>query len=246
VRLSIIIPAYDEAKKISRDVLACSQFLAESRMEGEIIVVDDGSNDATAEAARQAPIAAGVKRVVIRDDRHHGKGFAIRTGVLASTGEYVMFADSGVTVPFENVLEGIRLLSTGGWDLAHGSRRLPGSIIRREQDRDRRFISRMFHWFVIRWMHVPPSLTDTQCGFKVYRGDVARALYADCATHGFMFDVEIILRAQQKGYRIVEFPVDWTCDRDSRLSILKSTRTICGELVRLRRMVARASLNGRP
>jgi hypothetical protein len=83
-------------------------------------------------------------------------------------------------------------------------------------------------------LRIPARLTDTQCGFKLYRGDVARRLYSECATDGFMFDIEIILRALHHGFRIAEFPVEWTCDRDSRLGIRRSGRSVLRDLHRLR------------
>jgi hypothetical protein len=147
----------------------------------------------------------------------------------------VLFADSGLTVPFENALAGLRLVREGRADLAHGSRGLPGSVIRRDRDLDRKVISRLFHVLVVRWLHIPARLTDTQCGFKIYRGAVARQLYDECTTEGFMFDVEIILRALQHGFRIAEFPVEWTCDRDSRLGIRRSARAVLRDMYRLRR-----------
>ncbi len=233
--LSIVIPAFDEGKKISRDVQATTEFIAKHRLTGEVIIVDDGSSDETATLAREVVIPSEVQRTVIRNNIHRGKGFAIRTGILASRAEYVMFADSGLTVPFENALRGLRLLQEGTCELAHGSRRLPGSVIRKEQDWDRKIISRLFHEVVVRWMHLPRHLTDTQCGFKLYRGDIGRTLYAECLTEGFMFDIEIIIRAVNHGFRIVEFPVEWTCDRDSRISIRRSSRSIFKEARFVRR-----------
>ena len=85
---------------------------------------------------------------------------------------------------------------------------------------------------------VPRELTDTQCGFKIYRGDVARELYGQCVTDGFLFDIEIILRAVKKGYRIGEFPVQWVCDRDSRLSVARTPWPVLAELRALRRVMA--------
>jgi hypothetical protein len=86
-------------------------------------------------------------------------------------------------------------------------------------------------------MGVPAEFTDTQCGFKVYKGDVARHLYAEAITDGFTFDIEIIMRAQREAYRIREFPVDWTCDRDSRLSPTRSSWNVLSELLTIRRVL---------
>lgn len=238
VTLSIVIPAFDERRKIVADIEAAARFLLAQGISGEIIVVDDGSTDGTAELATGTDVPPSVRRIVLRNESHQGKGSAIRTGILASGGEYAMFADSGLTVPFENALDGLRILMAGTCDIAHGSRRLPGSVIRRRQDWDRKLISRLFHWIAKHYLRLPRHLTDTQCGFKIYRGDVARSLYNECMTPGFLFDVEIILRATARGHRIVEFPVEWSCDRDSRLTLRHSSREVLRDLVRIRRMVS--------
>jgi len=96
----------------------------------------------------------------------------------------------------------------------------------------------IFHWFVILYMKIPAELTDTQCGFKIYKRDVARKLYYECSTDGFGFDIEIIMRAQKEGYRIKEFPINWTCDRDSRLSPTRSFWSILLELAAIKRTMA--------
>jgi len=243
--LSIVIPAFDEEHKISRDLQAAADFLIARRITGEVLVSDDGSSDRTAGIAERVEIPARVHRAVLRSGTHRGKGAAIRSGILSSRGEYVLFADSGLTVPFENALRGLRLLRDGTADIAHGSRELPGSVIRRDRDWDRKLISRLFHALILRWMQIPPRFTDTQCGFKLYRGDIARRLYAECTTDGFMFDIEIILRALQHGFRIAEFPVEWTCDRDSRFGIRRNARTIVRDLLLLRRTLLRSSPRGR-
>ncbi len=239
ITLSIVIPAFDEERKIARDVEAAGAFLDACRIAGEIIVSDDGSGDRTAALAAEAPLPPGIERLVVRNSVHLGKGAAVRSGMLASRGTYVMFADSGLTVPFPDVLAGIRLIETGECDIAHGSRALPGSTILKRRDWDRTIVSRLFHAVILRWMGVPVSLTDTQCGFKVYRGAVARELYAGCATDGFMFDIEIILLAFGRGFRIAEFPVEWRCDRDSRLVMRRSAPAMMGDLFRIRRRLVR-------
>jgi len=236
--LSIVIPAFEEGRKIARDTEAAARFLKANNLKGEIIVVDDGSGDDTAQAAEKVPVPNGVHRQVIRYEPHRGKGYAVCTGMKQTAGEYAMFADCGLCIPYANVLQGLEMLRSGTCDLAHGSRRHIQSAILRGQPWHRRLISRTFKATVRMMLRVPRELTDTQCGFKVYRGDVARELYGECITEGFMFDIEIILRAVQKGYRIREFPVEWACDRDTRLSVARTPWPVLSELRTLRRALA--------
>lgn len=237
--LSIIIPAYEEGKKIARDVKAAAEFLEANHLQGEIIVVDDGSQDNTAQAARDVHIRPAVKLNVIRYEQHRGKGYGVRTGMKASAGTYAMFADCGLCIPYGNALQGLEMLKSGQCDIAHGSRRHIQSDILQDQPLHRRVLSRTFKFMVRRMLGVPRELTDTQCGFKIYKGDVARELYADCSTDGFMFDIEIILRAVRKGYHIGEFPVEWVCDPDSRLSVTRTPWPVLIELHKLKQAMAR-------
>lgn len=239
IDLSIVIPAFEESSKIGRDIEEAASFLAGNKLAGEIIVVDDGSGDETAEIAKAAvPRQTGVDLKVIRYDEHRGKGYAVRRGIKESHGKFVMFADSGSCVPYASVLQGLEMLKEDRCDAAYGSRKMRQSHIQRPQNWYRRMCSAGFHWFMIFYMKVPAELSDTQCGFKVYKGDVARSLYAKCATDGFMFDVEITMRAQKEGLRIKEFGVEWTCDRDSRLTPARSLWRILAELKAIKRMLA--------
>ena len=241
--LSIVIPAFEEGRKIARDVEAATQFLQANALQGEIIVVDDGSQDDTAPAAEKVRVPADIARRVIRYEPHRGKGYAVRTGMQQATGQYTMFADCGLCIPYGNALKGLDLLRNHACDIAHGSRRHLQSEILRDQPWHRRLISRTFKATVRTLLRVPRDLTDTQCGFKVYRGDVARELYRECVTDGFMFDIEIILRAAKKGYRIREFPVEWACDRDSRLSVARTPWPLLSELLALRRAMVNVNHN---
>ena len=239
MELSIVIPAYGESRKIARDVEAAAAFLKSHDIAGEIIVVDDGSKDGTSQAAGGAKVPSNVKLEVIHYEEHRGKGYAVRTGINRSSGRYVMFADSGGCVPYDDALRGLDLLKSGACDIAHGSRKMQGCRIEKAQSFYRRLCSRMFHWLVIHDMKVPAEFTDTQCGFKMYKGDVARRLYGQAVTDGFTFDIEIIMRAQREGYRIKEFPIDWTCDRDSRLSPTRSSWHVLSELLTIRRIMSK-------
>jgi len=237
--LSIIIPAFEENKKIARDVKAAGEFLDANALKGEIIVVDDGSQDPTADAAGAVHVPPAVRLNVIRYEQHRGKGYGVRTGMKASTGTYTMFADCGLCIPYGDALQGLEMIKSGQCDIAHGSRRLIQSDILQDQPWHRRVLSRTFKFLVRTILGVPRELTDTQCGFKIYRGDIARELYGACTTDGFLFDIEIILRAIRQGYRISEFPVEWVCDPDSRLSVTRTPWPVLAELYRLKRATSR-------
>lgn len=228
--LSIVIPAYNEAHKIARDIAAASEFLQRHHLSGEVIIADDGSHDGTSDAARKCVAPAGIGLQVLSLP-HRGKGAAVRDGMLATHSDYAMFADSGVCVPYDDALQGLTMIRDGECDIANGSRKLPESKIESPQSFYRRTLSRMFRWAVAHYMSLPPGLSDTQCGFKVYRGEVARELYAACHTAGFMFDLEILIRARVAGYTVAEFPVHWAWDRDSRL---KPARILLRTLLDLR------------
>lgn len=237
MKLSIVIPTFNECGKIGRDIESACEFLRKNSFDGEVIVSDDGSSDATADEAQKIgdKYRGRIPVMVIRNRQHHGKGYAVRSGIQQATGDYVMFADSGSCVPFDNTLRGLELLKTDKCDIAHGSRRLANTHLIKSQGLYRHICSAIFHWFVIRIMKLPTRLTDTQCGFKIYRGDAAHLLYGQCQTIGFMFDIEIIRRAINQNYRIAEFPIDWTCDPDSRLSPTKSFWRILSELLKIRK-----------
>jgi len=236
--LSIVIPALNESKKIARDIEMAAMFLEGNNFEGEIIVVDDGSTDGTCEVAKSVKVPPSITLKVIRYQQNRGKGYAVRTGIKETSGEYVMFADSGCCVPYGNALQGLEMLKDGTCDIAHGSRKLIESDIQQDQPWRRRISSRLFKWLINKLLQIPRGLTDTQCGFKIYKGDVARQLYDQCISDGFMFDIEIILRAQKRGYRIEEFPIEWVCDPDSRLSLSRVPWPVISELRAIKRALS--------
>ncbi len=234
--LSIIIPVFNEEKKIPHDIKLVSDFLVHSGIIGEIIIVDDGSTDATSRVAIQCKIPDPVSLKIVRYEFHRGKGYAVRMGINDSRGEYVMFMDCGGNVPLSYIHDGLGLIMKNQCDIAIGSRRLPESTIHKKLVWYRRLTSLLFRKLSKIYLKIPKSLTDTQCGFKLYKGEVARELYADCVVDGFAFDLEVILRARDSSYSILEFPIEWSCDRDSRLSIFSSGK-IFSELKRIKKII---------
>jgi dolichyl-phosphate beta-glucosyltransferase len=235
--LSIVIPAFNEANKIRHDVEAAAAFIEEEGLDGEVIVVDDGSADRTSDKAKQAHIHNSVSLSVIRLEKNRGKGFAVKTGVLDSKGDVVLYADSGTCVPYTNALKQMERIRSGELDIAVASRRHKETVILRDRSFKRRVLSWIFRQVAILVAGLPRRFTDTQCGFKIYRGEVARELFAKCRTSGFMFELEILLRALRQGYRVEEFPVEWTCDLDTRLRPGNHAAGVAKELLSIRSMM---------
>ena len=234
--LSIVIPALNEQEKITRDIRDAAIFLQSRNLDGEIIVVDDGSTDNTAERVREAPDCGNPVHLISYVE-NRGKGFAIRKGFEKSRGDIVLFIDSGSCIPLEDLCAGYRMILSNDCDIAHASRYRRDSVIIRPQKLSRRLSSRVFRLMIHLWMHIPFTLTDTQCGLKLYKGDLGRSLYESARTDGFMFDIEIILRAGRMACQIREFPIHWISDPDSRLSIIKTVFKMFRELLQIRRML---------
>jgi dolichyl-phosphate beta-glucosyltransferase len=232
IELSIVIPAFKEAKKIHIDIEMAANFLNRQKLSGEIIVVDDGSPDATTSVALSLQDKYPELKV-LRYETNRGKGYALRYGVVNSRGDKVMFADSGLCVSYEIAFIGLSMLNLNMCDIAHGSRRMRGSVVKR-QPLYRSIGSKVYSLVVHALMGVPLYISDTQCGFKLYKGDYARRLYSKAFTDGFMIDIEIILRSLSSGYRILEFPVIWSNDADTRYDPIKGTWKNLLELMAIR------------
>lgn len=230
--LSIVIPAYKESAKIRRDIQAASEFLTSQRLTGEILVVDDGSPDQTTEIVSALLPEFPVLKVLSYHP-NRGKGHALRYGITRSKGKNVMFADAGLCVPYDIASIGLTMLNLKICDVAHGSRRMRGSV-RRQQPLYRRAGSKVYGWVIHTLMGVPWYISDTQCGFKLYRGDVARRLYTEATTDGFMIDIEVILLALGNGFQLLEFPVLWSNDADTRYDPIWGTIRNFQELAAIR------------
>jgi len=236
MKLSIIIPAYNEEKKIEKDILLADKFLSEQSLSGEIIVVDDGSSDATFERANSTREKIQTSLTVLNNKDNFGKGYSVKRGILEAKGEYAAYCDAGATVPLSNLLIGLKMLADNECDIAHGSRMLLGSVIKISQEKDRKLTSSVIRFLATKFLGVPKHLTDTQCGFKIYKSEAAKKLFSELRTIGFMFEVENILRAEKYKYQIKEFPVEWSCDRDSRITLLKTPWKVLLDLARIKLM----------
>lgn len=206
--MQLIIPAYNEAARLPRTLRALRRHLASSVIDDvvgpvEVIVVDNASTDDTARGARRASTPALPVRVVGCEVR--GKGAAVRAGVAASEDALIGFMDADGATDLGALREAVRLLSEGA-DIAIGSRVIAGSLTTARHSAMRALGARCYRSLAARLV---PGVADTQCGFKVMRGEIARAVLADTRTTGFSFDVEMLARARRAGARIVEFPVAW-------------------------------------
>lgn len=204
--LSVVIPTYNEARRFPPHLGDVLSYLREHYPAFELIVVDDGSRDDTTAVLRDA-LAGEPRARLLTYQPNRGKGYAVRTGVLASRGAVVVFLDADLSTPVDQIPLALERLRQA--DIVIGSRDLPSSDIRGQQPVYRRLASEVFKW--IRFLMVGLwRISDTQCGFKAYRGPLARQLFALARVDRFMFDVEILYLAERAGLRIQEMPVRWT------------------------------------
>lgn len=239
--LSVIIPAFNEVQKIVFDIESVISFFSESGLKGELIVVDDGSTDGTAEAAESVRHSTSIGIQVLRLGKNMGKGFAVKKGVLVTSGDVVLFADSGTCVPYSDALPVLERIRSGEVDVAIASRMLKETVIVKNRPLKRRILSRLFHLAAVWVAGLPSWITDSQCGFKLYRGELARKLFEKLETPGYMFELEILLRAIRAGFKVEEFAVHWSCDLDTRLRPGSDAAVVWRELLQVRKIVKKNS-----
>lgn len=230
--LSVVIPAYNEEERLRRFVPGIVASLEAGYSAFEIIVVSDGSADGTARTTRELAMRYPSVRL-IELKRNRGKGGAVRTGMLAARGRYVLFTDADQSTPIGEVAKLLAKLEDEGFDMAIGSRSVPGAEVRQRQGWGRALAGKLFgvgtRLFCIRGFH------DTQCGFKAMRGEVARDVFAQVTSDTAIFDIEMLMVAAREGYRVAELPVEWTHDPDSRIAYdLRRSLRIWRELFRIR------------
>lgn len=233
--LSIVIPAYNEALRLGPTLQRVVEYLRPQGLRYEVLVVDDGSTDATSEVARKFS-ALDVR--LLRQDVNRGKGAVVRVGVLASQGREVLLLDADLSTPIEE-LEKLRPHLAEA-PVVLGSRAVAGSDIGQHQPFYREMMGRTFN-LIIRILGVR-GLRDTQCGFKLLAGDVARQLFGELQIERFAYDVELVWLARKHGHRVVEVGVRWADSSSSRVDpVSDSLRMLWDVLV----MRLRGSRGGR-
>jgi dolichyl-phosphate beta-glucosyltransferase len=228
--LSIVIPAFNEEKRIGQSLLKIRDYFEREKQSNyEIIVVDDGSADRTSQVALElAQSIIGLR--VIRYEINRGKGYALRYGVLLSKGDTVLCSDADLSTPIEelNVLTPYLCKHS----IAIGSRALALSKIIVRQPRWRQEMGKMFNRIVK--LLIMNDFNDTQCGFKLFVGDVARELFEKTRIERFAYDVEILALAKKKGYKIAEVPIIWYNDSASKVRPIRDSIKMLVDLIRLR------------
>jgi dolichyl-phosphate beta-glucosyltransferase len=229
--ISIVVPAYNEAARIGPTLARITDYLDARGRSYEVIVVDDGSRDATAEVVAAFADAHPLVRLLALA-ANAGKGAAVRAGVLASRGRTVLFSDADLSTPIEEV-ERLEAALADGADVAIGSRSAPGDVAR-HQPLGRRLQGRIFH-LVVRALgfRAVARVRDTQCGFKLFRAGAALVLFSELALAGFAFDVEVLERAHGR-YRIAEVPVAWTHAEGSKVRPGIDALKMVRDLIRIR------------
>ncbi len=230
--ISVVIPVYNEAECVTAHVDVLRPLLDElARGAGwEIILVDDGSTDATPDVL--AGLAERPEVTALTHAENAGKGAALRTGILATRGDEVLFCDADMSTPPETLRPFIEALRAGA-DVVIGNRKSREAQIEVWQPKLRTWLGLRFTWLANRLLGL--SVSDFTCGFKLFKGDVARTLFEAMETPGWSFDAEILARAARADLTIREIPVRWRNEADTRVRVARDIVRSLAELISIRR-----------
>jgi glycosyltransferase involved in cell wall biosynthesis len=230
-QLSIVIPAYNEAKRISRTLEALQKYLECTNWTSEVIVVNDGSSDETAAIVESYRGQWAVLRL-IENDGNQGKGFSVRNGALGAQGDVVLFTDADLSAPITEAPKLIDPIASGECDVTIGSRAVDRSLIGVHQSPFRETSGRIFNVFVQGLIGLP--FKDTQCGFKAFRRSAAGPVFERQTIMGFGFDPEILYIAKKRGLRLREIPVRWDHVEGTTVRFLRDSCRMFLDLLRIR------------
>jgi dolichyl-phosphate beta-glucosyltransferase len=226
--LSIVIPAYNEEIRIVPTIGAIASHVSDLGFPWELIVSDDGSKDQTVQLVEELGF---VNLRVLKAPQNEGKGSAVRRGMLAARGKYVLFDDADNSTPIEEVTRLLNKLEKEGYDVAVGSRAAEGAA-ETKKSLVRRIMSGTLRWIVQNIFRIGPK--DTQCGFKMFTRAAAQRLHTAQTITGFSFDLEILYLASKMGYRIAEVPVAWVDAPGSKLDPSKEARRFLRDLAKIK------------
>ena len=226
VSVSVVIPTYNEAKRVEKTIGTIGHFLTRKKANYEIVVVDDGSTDGTLNVVRKLQ-ENRVKTLSNRENR--GKGHSVKRGVFASAKPWILVTDADLSTPIEE-LE--KFIPHTDHDVLVGSRALPASQVIVRQPFYRDYGGKLFNMFV--QAVTLPGIKDTQCGFKLFRADAARKIFEKHTIDRFGFDVEALYLARKYGFRMKELPVVWKNDPETRVSLLRDPIPMFFDAVRVR------------
>jgi glycosyltransferase involved in cell wall biosynthesis len=229
---SIVIPCFNEEGRVSETLRVTIEYLAANAPESELIVVNDGSTDATGTIARKILSETNIATHLLENFPNRGKGAAVRTGLLAAREPIGLFSDADLSTPIEETPKLIEPIANGEVDIAFGSRALDRSLIGIHQPWRREQAGRVFNLLVRVATGLP--FWDTQCGFKAFRLDVCRPILEAARVKGFAFDVELLYLAHRVGLPIREIPVRWNHAEGSKVSFFKDSLGMLCEVIALR------------
>jgi len=216
--LSIVVPCYNEEERLPRTIEQIERYFAGKPIAYELILVDDGSSDGT----RLVQDAAAARNPSVRVEArpHRGKGRALAEGVAVAKGAEILVTDADLSTPIEE-LEKLRIALHAGAGVAIGSRALRGSRVEVSQPAYRVLMGKVFNLLV--QAVLLPGIWDTQCGFKLFRADVAHEVFAGLTTDGFGYDPEVLYLAKKRGVRIAEVPVVWRNSAPTKVMAIRSS-----------------------
>jgi glycosyltransferase involved in cell wall biosynthesis len=229
--LSIVIPAFNEERRLPKAIERIGSYLSARPLQAEILVVDDGSSDATPKLIESYRGKYPGLRL-IANGRNRGKGFSVRHGMLEARGEIALFTDADLSTPIEEADKLFAALRENGFDAAIGSRALDRSLIEVHQSAFREWAGRFFNRMARQITGT--EFSDTQCGFKAFRRERTQIIFEQQRIERFGFDPEILFLAKRHGLRVAEIPVRWSHDAGTKVNVLEDGIRMFLELLVIR------------